>query len=205
MAMATATAMAAPVAAAASEPHLDPANGEFPLTFTASGGQMQLRVGLATFECTRTNTSGKFTSATTGTLKLTLEGCRIPGGSACTSPGQAAGTLAFGESVFHLVYLTDNSKTAPGVLVTAPAGGVFTTSACTGEIKGAGYMGAIEAACGTTALAFNVAFAATGSTQTYRQVEATGTVYNMQSGSNEVALVQTTAWTFPQQATLTCP
>lgn len=204
-ALAAAAVAALPATAVAGEPQIDPANGKFPVPFFATGGMLELRLGGLGIACSNYKAAGEVTSATTGTIESTFEKCQVPGGIACTSPGQPAGTIKFGKSVFHLVYLTD-AKTVPGVLVTPPTGGVFGTSTCTGEIKGTGYMGQLESpACNTKSKTFSFSYEidAEGK-QKYRQVTGTGTSYNMLAGATEVALVSTNTWTLEQQATLTC-
>jgi len=169
---------------------------------------MELRVGGGKFVCTDYTAAGEITSATTGSIETSFGGCKAPGGIACTSPGQPSGTIKFAKSVFHLVYLTD-AKTMPGVLVTPPTGGVFTTTACTGEIKGSGYMGQLEwpaPACGAKSTTFSFVYEVDAEgKQKYRQVTGTGTSYSLLAGgSTEIALVSTNTWTLEQQATVTC-
>jgi hypothetical protein len=198
-----------PAAASAGEPKIDPANGTFPVPFTATGGYMKLTNSSAIITCAGYKATGKFTSATTGSIETTFEECGNTwgGGSIpCTTVGQSSGTITFSESIFHLVYLT-SGKSVPGVLITPPAGGVFSNTSCVGNIEGAGYMGQLEApSCGGKATtAFNFTYEpGAGSTQKYRQVTGTGTFYNLRYAGSETALISTNTWTLEQQATLTC-
>ena len=200
--------VALPAAAMAGEPQIDPSNGKFPVPLAATGGALELRYGAVKIACTNYKASGKFTSATTGTIEASFEKCTVPGPEnvACTTPGQSSGTITFSESVFHLVYLTD-SKLVPGVLITPPASGVFGTSSCTGEVKGAGFMGRLESpGCSgkSKSLAFTYEVNAEGK-QAYRQVTGTGTTYSMLlGGTTELTLISTSTWTLEQEATLTC-
>jgi hypothetical protein len=201
-------AAALPVTASAGEPKIDPANATFPVPFTAAGGYMKLLSSAATITCDSYKASGKFTSATTGSIETTFGNCgitifetRFP----CTTEGQSSGTITFGESTFHLVYLT-SGKTVPGVLITPPASGVFSKTSCAGEIRGAGYMGRLEApACGKAGTTFTFAYEINEPlAQKYRQVTGTGAFYNLQQSSSEAALLSTNTWTLEQEATLTC-
>jgi hypothetical protein len=115
----------------------------------------------------------------------------------------------------HLVYLDHNKK--PGVLATPPASGVFAKLTCFGglvtiEVKGNGVLGEITSPkCGGTSKTGTVVTEATShGTQKYRQVEGTGTFYDMSvslnGGSFETAA---TTWlvngTSIESSTLTCP
>ena len=200
-----AVAAALPATASAGEPQIDPATGGFPLSFAATGGAQDLRLGGSKIGCASYKASGKFTSATTGNIETSFEKCFFSGTEvACTTPGQSSGTITFSESVFHLVYLTD-AKTVPGVLITPPAGGVFSNTVCTGELKGAGYMGRLESpTCGGKSATFSVIYEASESTQRYRRITETGAFYNLTYTFGEAALLGTNSWTLERQATLTC-
>jgi hypothetical protein len=196
------TAILAVPATATGEPKIFPANEKFPVSFTVYGGLLELRTGFNVV-CSSHVASGTFTSASTGVIEESFQGC-TSGWSHCTSAGQAKGTITFPESIFHLVYLTD-AKSVPGVLITPPAGGVFATTVCTGAIKGAGYMGSIESACssiGTKTYSLN--YELEGKIQKYRQITGTGATYSLLAGSTEFPLVMTTTWTLAQQAILGC-
>jgi hypothetical protein len=203
-------AAALPAAASAGEPKIDPANGTFPVPFTATGGYMKLTNSSVIVTCAGYKATGKFTSATTGSIETTFEKCGVTwGGSSlpCNTVGQSSGTITFAESTFHLVYLTEG-KTVPGVLITPPTGGLFSNTSCMGEVRGAGYMGSLVApSCGKASSTFTVAYEVNASgTQKYRQVTGTGTLFNLQALGAETALISTTtnSWALEQSATLTC-
>jgi hypothetical protein len=143
---------ALPAAAPAGEPVLDAASGKWPLPFTISGGLSEWRfAGEPEFTCTSSTASGKFTSGTTGEMALTFHGCTTSFFGfpvSCNTSSHPSGTIKLNTSVFHNVYLTD-AKTAPGLLITPPAGGVIMTIICGSfvsiEVKGNGILGRLEA------------------------------------------------------------
>jgi hypothetical protein len=212
------------VAAAASQaiaatPEVDPAGGKFPISATASSGASSFSVEGSSLKvsCTAGTGSGQITSKTTGEGSYLLSGCgENLFGSKCTSAGQASGSIKLETSVSHLVYLDEN-HTKPGVLATPPASGVFAKFTCGGglvsiEVKGNGVLGAITSpACGSTSKSSTVV-AETVSTgvQKYRQIEETGTFYDMTVSQNGGAFQTAgTTWTVTGTAaenmTLTCP
>jgi hypothetical protein len=203
-----------PAVASAGEPQIDPASGKFPLTFTSAGGASELRAaGQEPIKCTSNHGSGRYTSATTGDIELTFTGCTAFGGE-CHTAGQANGVITTGTSIFHNVYLTAG-KTTPGVLVTPPTGGVFATFSCffgfaSVSVTGNGIIGHLESPkCGAKSKTGTLNFTATGSSQTYKQNTATGTVFNLKSSVNggaavEAAEVAEGTVTYAEEATLTC-
>jgi hypothetical protein len=205
---ALAVTVALPAAASAGEPKIDPAKGTFPVSFTAAGGYMKLVNASPIITCDSYKASGKFTSATTGSIETTFETCGITvlgNRYPCNTPGQSLGTITFSESTFHLVYLT-SGKTVPGVLITPPANGLFSNTSCVEEIRGTGYMGLLSTpSCGKATASFNFAYELNVSgMQKYRQVTGTGTFYNLQYNGSETGLLSTNTWTLEQEATLTC-
>jgi hypothetical protein len=205
-----------PAVASAGEPVVDPASGKFPLTFTSVGGASELQAaGEPTIKCTSNKGTGKYTSGTTGEIGLTFEGCKDGAFSLqCHSTGQLSGVIKVATSVFHNVYVTD-AKTTPGVLVTPPSGGLFTTIECAFgfaniEVRGNGIVGHLEAPkCGETSSTGTLNFAAVGGSQQYKQNTATGTVFDLTSitegGSTTTAAeVAKGTVTFAEKYTLTC-
>jgi hypothetical protein len=213
-----ATMWAIPAVSKAGEPQVDYSNGKSPLTFVVTGGYTEFRVaGEPTFACTSTSGIGKFSTASTGELGLTFSGCTtsffgFP--AACASTGQPTGTIKYGTSIFHYVYLTD-AKTTPGILITAPTGGLFTTLSCgvigTLEIKGNGIMGHLVAPkCGETSGTETFNFSAIGASQVNKQITGTGTAFDLTgttvgSGTSATAAdVTELRVAFSESTTLTC-
>lgn len=204
--------------ASAGEPRIDPAIGKFPINFTMSGGHAEFRAtGEPAITCTSSSGSGQFSTSTTFTVHILWHGCTTSFFGfpvACNSVGQPSGTTTAHIPVAHLVYVTD-AKTTPGLLMTPPTSGVFTTLICGGfasiEVKGNGVVGEIIAPkCGSIAKTATVSFAATGASQNLKQVTATGTEYSLtatteSSGSTTtVAEVGEGTMTFAENVTLTC-
>lgn len=199
-------------------PEGDPAGGKFPVAGTGTSGKSVLSTASGmTVECTAGSGSGQATSKTTGEGSYTLTGCTtvILGLKlSCTSAGQASGTIVTGVSVTHLVYLDEN-HTKPGVLATPPANGVFAKFVCamvTVEVKGNGVLGEITAPlCGQKSKTGTVVTQTSAhGTQKYRQVEETGTQYDMTASINGGAFETVgTDWTVTgnaaEEGTLTCP
>jgi hypothetical protein len=209
-----------PAVASAGSPVIDPGSGKFPLAFTSSGGHGELRAtGEPAITCTSNTGSGKYTTSTTGEIGLTFHGCTTSFFGfpvACNSAGQPSGTIVTATSVFHTTYVTD-AKTNPGVLVTPPSSGVFTTIICGGfaniEVKGNGIIGELTAPkCGVVSKTATLNFTAVGSSQTRTQVTGTGTVFSLNSvtegGSTVTAaeVAEGTATYSPpgETATITC-
>jgi hypothetical protein len=220
LAAVSAAMFALPAVASAGEPVIDPGSGKFPLKFTSAGGHSELRAANEpAITCTSNSGAGQYNTGTTGEISLTFHGCNTSFFGfplSCNSAGQPSGTIKTGTSVFHNAYLTD-SKTTPGVLVTPPTGGVFTTIICGGfaniEVKGNGILGHLTAPkCGETSKTATLDFTATGSSQTYKQVTATGTVFDLTSvteGGSTVTAAEVAEGTVTYQpagetAKLTC-
>jgi hypothetical protein len=203
--------------AIAATPEGDPAGGKFPVSATATSGAsaLSLASGL-TLSCTSGTGAGQATTKTTGEGTYALHGCKESTfGTSCTTAGQPAGTIKLETMTMHLVYLDHNKK--PGVLGTPPPSGVFAKVTCGGglvvvEVKGNGVLGEITAPkCGVSSKTSTVVMASTAhGTQKYRQVEGTGTQYDMIASMNGGAW-QTVAtdWiitgTSLESSTLTCP
>lgn len=205
---------AAPKAMAVT-PEADPASGKFPVAATATSGPSRLSGSFGTVECTSGSGTGQATSSTTGEGSYTLHGCTSPLGTSCTSAGQPSGSIKLETVILHLVYLDEN-HTKPGILATPPASGVFATFACaflgTMEVKGNGVLSEITAPqCGqTSTTATSVAEGSQTGVQKYRQVEETGTQYDMTASisggtPSTVATTWTVTATSSEQVTLTCP
>jgi hypothetical protein len=143
-----------------------------------------------TVSCTSSTGTGNYSTPTSGTLSQTFHGCKTPSffNATCTTPGQAAGTIKTGTSVFHNVYI-DPNKTTPGVLITQPAAGPYTTATCGGflhvEVSG-NLIGHLESpACGGSSTAFKLGFAATShGQQKYKQLTTTGTIFDLTAKVN---------------------
>ena len=211
---------ALPAMASAGEPQVDSKllNEGKSLSFTSKGGHSELRASNEPkITCTANSGSGKYNTKTTGEITLTFTGCIAPEffNAECHSTGQVAGTIKTGTSVFHNIYLTDN-KTTPGVLVTPPTGGIFATITCatffTTNVEGNGVIGHLESPkCAGSSTTATLNFTATSSTQNFRQITATGTIYSLTSRTNggsipgpAAAMSAEGTVTFGESITLTC-
>jgi hypothetical protein len=219
LALAAISALCAlPSVASAGSPLIDPASGKFPLSFTVAGGHREFRAANEpAFTCTSSSASGKFTTATTGEITVTIHGCSTTFFGfpvSCNSVGQPSGTIKKGTSVFHTTYVTD-AKTNPGILTTPPTGGEFTTITCGGisnmELRGNGIIGQLIAPkCGGISKTATLNFTATGSSQDLKKVTATGTEYSLnvttESNGSTVAAAEVTETTvtYAENTTLTC-
>jgi hypothetical protein len=173
--------------------------------------------GEPTISCRESQGTGKAISTTTSEGVLTMFGCEaeLLGIKAkCTSEGQSSGTIAIAGTVSHLIYLDEN-HTKVGVLATPPAGGLFTKFTCAGfatiEVKGTGVIGEVTSPkCGATSKQATVVAQATGSTQKYRQIEETGTFYQLEAATKggefkPAGTNWTVTGTSATEGTLTCP
>jgi hypothetical protein len=215
----SAVMLVVPAVASAGEPQVDSKllNEGKALSFTSKGGFSELRAtGEPSIACTSNEGTGKYNTKTTGEFELTFKGCTTSFFGfpvECHSTGQANNVITTGTSVFHNTYLTD-AKTTPGILVTPPTGGVFTTITCAGlssiAVGGNGIIGHLESPkCGGSSTTGTLNFQATGSSQTYKKVTATGTEYSLKattSGGSAVAAgeVAEGTVTFAESITLTC-
>lgn len=172
--------------------------------------------GEPTITCETGNGSGVSITTTTSEGQLLMTGCHITilGFTVnCTSEGQLKGQILIQSSVSHLIYLDEN-HTKVGALATPPASGLFTSFNCGGstvEVKGNGVIGEVTSPkCGQSAKNATVVARATGSTQEYRQIEETGTLYQLEAATKggEFKPVGTN-WTVTGASattgTLTCP
>jgi hypothetical protein len=195
---------------------VDPASGKFPLNFTLAGGASELRsANEPTIKCLSISGSGKYTSATTGEISLTFHGCTtefLGFPVSCNSTSQGTGTVQFSTTVVHSTYLTD-AKTTPGANYTAPDWNLYhnllwaSEEPCLPRQRSDGPpLGSEMRRKKKTA---TLSFAATGSSQHFKQATATGTVYSL-AAETEVSSAVTAAMeahatiTFVEEATLTC-
>jgi len=157
-----------------------------------------------TFSCTKMAGSGTL-GTSGGSIKIEFQGCKEPVfGTACLVP-----TI---EATYDNTYVTD-AKTAPGMLITGPAGEVWGAAGCQGlfasETKGNGLIGRLESpACGVSANNYLLAFETTAhGQQKYKKVTETGTQYDLRVEGLQPAttgLAGTATINIPAGATLTC-
>lgn len=191
----------------------------FPATGTGTSGASEMSTaGGTTISCTSGAGTGQANDKTTGEGTYTLHGCRETVSLFkffCKSEGQPEGTIKLATTIGHLVYLDEN-HTKPGVLATPPANGVFAKFTCGGffmvEVKGNGILGEIIAPkCGETSKTGTVITqTASHGVQKTRQIEETGTLYNLTASINggafeSVATTWSVTGTSTQSGTLTCP
>jgi hypothetical protein len=177
--------------------------------------------------CTSHDTTGKYTTKTTGEVQILFDGCgsKEPNGS-CTSAGQPAGTVQTFTLTFHNVMLEGTGQSpapTPGVLITPNAtnneiasytcGGFFTL-----HVRGNGVLGDLTKSCGSetpagTNIATDFESVATG-TQKWTQVETAGTKFDLTAtetvGGFDVAtrtasLDEETSVHFGSATKITCP
>jgi hypothetical protein len=211
--------LALPAVASAGEWDIDSENGALP-TFTSTGGITAMTSsGFGAFlpiECSKSTSSGKYTTQTTATVTLTFTGC-LQAGNTCTTSGQASVTIKTTELVSHNIMVESTLQTmggTPGLLIT-PNNGHFATFECGGSkfvIGGNGIVGYIDkpVCAGAFQTVAGVVFRRVASgDQQYKQVTTTGTFYDL---STTTALgTFTTAWdsawtrTFNQGVKITCP
>jgi hypothetical protein len=215
----SAAVLALPALASAGEWEIDSENGALP-TFTSTGGITAMTsYGFGSFfpiECTKSTSSGKYTSRTTAVVTVTFTGC-LEGGFPCTTSGQSSETIKTTELVAHNIMIESTSQVlggTPGLLIT-PNSGHFATFDCGSfhfVIAGNGIIGYISAPrCGA-------AFQKVGGVvfrrvsegiQHYKQVTTTGTLFDL-STTDSIGTF-TTAWdsawtlTFNQGVKATCP
>jgi hypothetical protein len=209
---------ALPAIASAGEPEIDSKslNEGKTLSFTSKGEHAELRaLNEPTITCTANEGVGKYNTKKTGEITLTFTGCKTPNffNAECHSVGQSSGVIKTGTSVFHNTYLTD-AKTTPGVLVTPPSGGVFATITCatffTTTVAGNGIIGHLESPkCGASSTTGTLNFSATETTQNFRQVTGTGTIYSLTATTSggeprTAAEIAEGTVTYAETATVTC-
>ncbi|MGN6201008.1 MAG: hypothetical protein ACTHNY_01195 [Solirubrobacterales bacterium] len=157
-------------------------------TFSAAGGP--------TYSCTQSTDYWSWKEGTNGQLKTTLTGCGLTylgSRMECNSSGQAAGVIKFNNLGFTLVYL-DAAKTKFGYKLTPESGSVVAEFACGGGFYNYKWTGSVlgqitEPALNVSSLSGKFSLTATGATQTYQQVEGTGTAYHLYSSQNGGPLV----------------
>ena len=186
---------------------------------TVAGGAASLsKVSGETTSCTGVEGTATATGGTsTGTLSLTFTGCKETVTIfkfSCNSPGQAAGRIATGNLVSHVINIEPAGQTkTPGILVT----NANITYECTGFSKmtyTGNFIGHFEnPQCGTSSASHSVNFTATAhGQQTYKQVTTTGTVFDLVSNNHTGGSYQTAAvvgtttitWKAGDKVNITC-
>jgi hypothetical protein len=203
---------ALPAVASAGEWSIHNATGTNP-SFTVSATNPKITVnGEANWTCATVAGAGAYTSPTTGNIALTFHGCTESfSGSACTTPGQPAGTIIMGSHVFHNVHLepTETNTNKIGMLITGGSGasdlatfeckpfGVTKTYTTTGNIIGEVTSPACGGAATTTStVVFATKAGASEPTQQWEQVTTSGTVYDLVTDVTAFGntTVHTAAW-----------
>jgi hypothetical protein len=205
-----ATALAAPPATvSAAGWDIDPQSGKFPLVFTMSGGtSLWMLNGASSVHCLSAGGSGKYETATTGTIQLSMSGCTI-GAVTCQSPGQPSGKVTTTAMQFHNIFLEPN-KSTPGILIT-PNEEHYATIFCGSFIpplSGNGLITQITVPkCGETRKTATLNFEFSGEGQKWTQIETEGTKYDLTwnfGGLKTFAFWTETTMTFAENATITC-
>lgn len=202
-------AAALPTTASASGWDIDPQSGKFPLQFTVAAGVSSWTTESTLFECTSMTGSGRYETATTGSIELTLHGCAsISPSLTCTSSGQPKGTITTNEMQFHNIFL-EPEKGKPGFLITAKEGR-FASFACNGipmELSGNGLIAEMTAPeCGKASKTLTQLYQGSGlGIQKWMQAETAGTKYDLSWTLGGTAAFQSTpTLTLAEQATVTC-
>jgi hypothetical protein len=205
LAVVASLALSALVAASASALSFAPEKDQF----TAQGGAITITDSGSTYGCAGSSTGstpGIFSTGTSGSVTLTLKGCTLSGGIACTGPGQAAGTIVTSNLSIKPVYL-DAAKTRYGLLLSPPAGKAFAAFTCwgvpvtwTGSLIGEITSPALNVSSKTFVLSF--AASAQG-VQRDQQIEGAGTSYHlsqtMGGSTREMAIATQETLTFEKE------
>ncbi|MGN6258085.1 MAG: hypothetical protein ACTHN3_10105 [Solirubrobacterales bacterium] len=210
---------AAMPAVASAAPNIDFSKGT-PIPFTGTSGISVLRnSGFAgEVECTIDTNSGEWTSSVTGILQVKFRNCKNKAtGIACTTSGQESGVIATDSGVFHLGYIAGFTKTV-GILLTPNATtGIFTEFSCGSLFKvvvaGNGLIAHVtKPTCGETSGKSTISATATGSVQTYQQMEGNSTKFHLTSSLNGGTAAEASEETTEETelsggatGTLTCP
>jgi len=207
-----ALAFAALPALAAAVPITDTSTGKT-VNYTGTSGTTVLRSSFGNVHCTDDTNQGTFQNgSSSGTVEITFTGCTGPFGEECENQGVGTGKITTGTSPTDLVYIKGFVKTV-GVLVTPPSGGVYATFTChsfiplTVKVEGNGIIGHMSSPkCGETKGTFTISFTASGTTQTYREIEGSSTVYSLTSNGNPASEEGTESGTISggSTSTLTC-
>lgn len=200
-----------PAVASAGESQIHCVGGASCGKLTVSGQATLSVKGGLTVTCGSVTGTGEGLTKTTGTIQLKLHECKENiFGTSCNGIGQPAGTVTFGLSTYHSIYTTD-SKTAPGILMTPPSGGVYANFSCAGglsnhEVKGNGVIGSITTpACGGTSSFLTLSFqAGSHGFQDVTRNTATGTSFSLTDNGESAALKADLSVSYTTAATLTC-
>jgi hypothetical protein len=209
---------ALPGAASAQEKKLK-CEGAGACTYTVSGGESRFSTkGGDTIWCSSVTGSGEVTGldaereSGTGAVRLLFHGCKEQATIfhfACTSPGQASGTVTTNSMVTHIVIIISPGTFGfllTGANVTLTCAGGFASTAVTGNA-----LGELDQACGSTGSTVKVNFASSSHGVQSRS-EYTGVKYDLEAktshsggGSYETAAQTGTATlTFNQNVVVTC-
>lgn len=202
--------LAFPALASAGTPVFDSDGGSFPNTFGTVGGPSQIRGNGYTISCLESEGSGNFSNGSSGNLWVFFDGCKESVfNTSCNTPGWPSGLLQTEQLTFVTAYLTAN-KTTPGLLVKPPASGLFLKIVCGGglfsfEVKGNGVMGAVTSPlCKGTSKGTTLEFAATGTSQAFKQSTGTGTNFDLNIGGETASFVEEMSFIPDYSMTLTC-
>jgi len=207
------------IATMASAADLDPETGGFPLTFSGVIGEPKFTSGLGTTTATAVDVHGEFETAIAGWIEFTFTNLTEFGGT-CTStvPVAPEGLVTTTKLPFRIVMIDSTSQLSggkPGMLITGNSEHMTTFKCPMGTIewKGNGVIGEIRSpscASGTFTKTATIEFASAGTgNQQYKQVETTGTTYDLIAKSLLGTL--TTSWDFGgavefvRKVKLTCP
>jgi hypothetical protein len=199
LALVTALAISALAASSAAALSMTPT----PNSFSGGGGQFAAAAaGSAVKSCKASTSTGKALEGTSGEITLYLSGCTAPPWGSCTTAGQAAGTIATATLNYRLVYL-DAAKTKFGLMLTPPdasvykelpppfdgmngkvipGSGTFAKFSCAGisYVWNGSVLGEITSpGFEVSSPGATLSFTASGTTQTYRQVEGAGLSYQL--------------------------
>jgi hypothetical protein len=138
-----------------------------------------------TVNCTGLGGNGLYATDTTGQVTMVFTGCtESTFGTACTSPGEAAGTIAIANKEFHNVIIGNfaDNNTPIGILITIGKESEAKCSFGLINIKLTGnVIGEVETpGCGVVTKNLKINFVSSShGTQKYQQVTTTGTKYDL--------------------------
>jgi len=222
LAAVSAAIFALPAVASAGTWHAEPSTNATPITSNTTGhGNTVLVTANRTTTCTgnatepsSTGTGSIDVGGTTGKITLTFYNCHSLG-TACTTPGQASGTIKTSENLItHNILLEKEPKKIPGIKIT----GVGETTQLAHYTCGFGLVtvnvtgtviGEVEKECGFKGKTIPINFEAPGGVQKWTQETTTGTKTDLTATVNGTAETggQTgtgTISTGAEERTITC-
>jgi hypothetical protein len=191
----------------------------FPVTFTATGGQVKFTRAGGTVTCEHETAHGEYITATTGVVEISFESCSggLLGGPP-TTPGQPSGKITTATLEFHNIMIDSTAQVSggtAGILYTTNKG-VFTSYECSlfekVTVGGNGVIADLkQPKCGEASNEWTWVFESSKpGFQRWMQITTEGTQYDLTSSVNGGAAETTsldsdTTVKFIEMARVTCP